>query len=414
MTFLHKSNSLAPARQSEGRSLRVYMLLTQMEPGGAQNAAIKLARGLEAGGHTVTIGAMYDKAAYVPDFRQRFGVDLVDLGFADPRQPRGLAWFGRRLSGLGRLWRQLRHGDYDVLLTFTTYSNLIGPLVGWLAGVPVRVTSQRSLLDSYPGWLRTADRLVTNSRLVHKMTAVSNAVRDYSIHKQGIAPSKLLTIYTGIDTTLYQPANAAEIRAEARAELGLADDDVVVVQVGRLHPAKGYVYLLEAAPRVLARAPNCHFLFVGEGPLEGLLVTGIEAAGLADSIHLLGVRSDIPRVLLASDIMVLASVEEGLPNVVLEGMAAGLPVVATCVGGNPELVVDGVTGLLPPPADSVALADALLSLIEDPAEAQAIGANGRKRVATHFVATQTTAEYLSLFTQLLQSKGVELHIEPIA
>lgn len=140
MTFLHKSNSLAPARQSEGRSLRVYMLLTQMEPGGAQNAAIKLARGLEAGGHTVTIGAMYDKAAYVPT-SQRFGVDLVDLGFANPRQPRGLAWFGRRLSGLGRLWRQLRHGDYDVLLTFTTYSNLIGPLVGWLAGI-FCVTSQ--------------------------------------------------------------------------------------------------------------------------------------------------------------------------------------------------------------------------------------------------------------------------------
>ncbi|MBK7215495.1 MAG: hypothetical protein IPH95_00035 [Candidatus Promineofilum sp.] len=91
------------------------MLLTQMEPGGAQNAAIKLARGLESYGHSVTIGAMYDKATYIPDFRQRFGVDLVDLGFADPRQPRGLAWFGRRLSGLGRLWRQLRHGDYDVL-----------------------------------------------------------------------------------------------------------------------------------------------------------------------------------------------------------------------------------------------------------------------------------------------------------
>ncbi len=414
MTFLPTSNTPAPARQSEDRSLRVYMLLTQMEPGGAQNAAVKLAHGLESYGHSVTIGAMYDKAAYVPDFRQRFGVDLVDLGFADPRQQRGISQFARRLGGLGRLWRQLHHGNYDVLLTFTAYSNIIGPLVGWLAGVPVRVTSQRSLLDSYPGWLRTADRIVTNSRLVHKMTAVSNAVRDDSILNEGIAPAKVVTIYTGIDTSLYHPANATELRAEVRAELGLADDDIVVVQVGRLHPAKGYIYLLEAAPRVLSRAPNCHFLFVGEGPLEQSLATGIAASGLANSVHLLGVRSDIPRLLLAGDIMVLASVEEGLPNVILEGMATGLPVVATNVGGNPELVIDGVTGLLTPPADSPALADALLSLVDNPDKAWAMGMNGRERVAARFVATQTTAEYLALFAQLRRSKRVKLRPEPIA
>ncbi|MBK7215493.1 MAG: glycosyltransferase [Candidatus Promineofilum sp.] len=180
-----------------------------------------------------------------------------------------------------------------------------------------------------------------------------------------------------------------------------------------MHPAKGYAHLLEAAPRVLARAPNCHFLFVGEGPLERTLTTVSRRPGLADTVHLLGVRSDIPRVLLAGDIMVLASVEEGPPNVVLKAWRPACRLWPRALAATPSLSLT-VSGLLHRPPTAWPLADALLSLIEDPAEARAMGAK-RARACRHaLVSPQTTAEYLTLFAQILQSEGVELHIEPVA
>jgi glycosyltransferase involved in cell wall biosynthesis len=119
---------------------------------------------------------------------------------------------------------------------------------------------------------------------------------------------------------------------------------------------------------------------------------------------MLGVRDDVPGLLVASDLMVLTSLEEGLPNVILEGMAAGLPVIATAVGGNPELVVDGVTGILIQSGDPNALAEGILRLETDRALAASMGRQGQERVETEFTAAQTTARYIELFEELLAYK----------
>ena len=118
----------------------------------------------------------------------------------------------------------------------------------------------------------------------------------------------------------------------------------------------------------------------------------------------LGVRNDVSLLLAASDLMVLPSLGEGLPNVVLEGMAAGLPVVASAVGGNPELIIDDVTGILVPPGDSEALADGIVRLATNRALALEMGMRGRARVEAEFTAAQTTNHYANLFLQLLTQK----------
>jgi glycosyltransferase involved in cell wall biosynthesis len=168
---------------------------------------------------------------------------------------------------------------------------------------------------------------------------------------------------------------------------------------------KGHAHVLAAAPRVLAQASHSRFLLVGDGPLQESLAMQIRDAGLDEAVRLLGARDDVPRLLAASDVMILPSLAEGLPNVVLEGMAAGLPVVASAVGGIPELVSDGETGLLTQAGDAEALAAGILRLVEDRALAAGLGARGRARVEAEFTDAQTTAHYLELFTRFLARKS---------
>ena len=241
------------------------MLLTQMEAGGAQNAAINLAQGLEAQGHKVTIATMYDKATYVPIFRQRHNVEMIDLRIKDITQRGPITRFVQAIRGIGTLWGLMRQGHYDVLMTLTPYSNIFGPMIGWAAGIPVRVSSQRSLMDSYSIWVRTLDRLITNSRLVDTMTSVSEAVRNYSVDEEGIHPSKIVAIYTGIEMEQYRPTDVRVLRARVRDDLGLDDCHTIIITVARLHPVKGHTYLIQAVPRVLAEAPQCRFFFWGRG-----------------------------------------------------------------------------------------------------------------------------------------------------
>lgn len=393
-----------PGKEAGG--IRVLLLLTQMEAGGAQKAAIKLTKGLETQGYQVTIATMYDKASYVPAYRKEYGVEIVDLQMKDAsKQGSLLARAAAGCRGLLRLWRLMRREQYDVLLTFTHYSNFLGPAMGWMAGIPVRVSSQRSLLNSYPAWIRGADRIITNSPLVDKMTTVSEAVRSYAIQEENIHPSKVVAIHTGIDIQAYQTTDDALSRSLVRSSLGLDNSHVAVIVIARFHPVKGHAYLLEAIPSILDKAPHCRFLLVGEGPLEGELLTRIDELKLADKVFILGVRNDVPRLLAASDIMVLPSLEEGLPNVILEGMAAGLPVVATSMGGIPELVIDRTTGILIPPGNAKTLAESTLELVNDRQLAKEMGIQGQMRVMTTFTASQTTRQYADLFAQLLARKG---------
>ncbi len=391
--------------EETGRS-RVLLLLTQMEAGGAQKAAIKLTKGLETQGYQVTLATMYDKASYVPAYRKEYGVEIVDLKMRDAsRQSNLLVQAAAGCRGLLYLWRLMRREQYDILLTFTHYSNLLGPIMGWMAGIPVRVSSQRSLLNSYPAWIRGADRIITNSPLVDKMTTVSEAVRSYAIQEENIHPSKVVAIHTGIDIQMHQTTENALSRSLVRSSLNLDNSHVVIIIVARFHPVKGHAYLLEAIPYILDKAPHCRFLLVGEGPLEGELSAQIDERKLTDKVFILGVRNDVPRLLTASDIMILPSLEEGLPNVILEGMAAGLPIVATSVGGIPELVIDRTTGILVPPGNANALAESTLELVNDRQLAKEMGAQGQMRVVTTFTAAQTTKQYVDLFTQLLAGKG---------
>jgi glycosyltransferase involved in cell wall biosynthesis len=386
------------------RPHRVLLLTTVMEAGGAQKAMMQLARGLKARGHDVTVVAMYDKTGSIPGYEERFGVSVTDLAMRS-----GSSLPGRAVApvrGIVRLYTLIRRNRIEVLQSFTHYSNLVGPIVGWLGRVPLRITSQRNPLRDRSPLLGRADRWISASGLAHGMVAVSNAIRDYCVETEGLPPGKVVVIPNGIDLTEWTTPYADRRRASVRESLEIRPDQFVVITVARLHPQKGHSVLLKAARAVIDRCPEVRFVWVGDGPLREALAREVREIRLNEHVLMLGTRTDIAPLLLASDLFVLPSLWEGMSNAVLEAMAVGRPVVATTVEGTPEVVQDGVTGWLVPPGDPSSLARGIEQAIGDGAGRRRMGEAGRLRIQHHFGLDRYVGGFETLYERLLDGDPV--------
>jgi glycosyltransferase involved in cell wall biosynthesis len=175
---------------------------------------------------------------------------------------------------------------------------------------------------------------------------------------------------------------------------------LIVGAAGRLSPEKGFQVLVQAAARLAASNRGVGFVLFGEGPLREQLARDIAAAGLGERVLLAGFRADLDRLLPWLDVLVLPSFTEGLPNVVLEGCAAGLPIVATAVGGTPEIIEDGATGFLVPPRNAMALAERLQDVLTAPDGGRIVGERGRRRVLERFTFPVQAEKYRRLFAAL--------------
>jgi glycosyltransferase involved in cell wall biosynthesis len=225
---------------------------------------------------------------------------------------------------------------------------------------------------------------------------VSRAVRD-SFAAAGIRGDRLRVVRNGIEIT--SPPSVD--RREIRRRLGIADDATMVLTVARFTEQKGHRVLLNAIPGVVARVPRARFVWVGEGTLRGELQAEVRGRGLADSVRFTGRRDDVPELLAAADAFALPSRFEGLPLVVLEAMAAGLPVVATRASGTAEAIEDGVEGRLVEQHDAAAFGEALVEVLLDRGLAARLGSGGRARVREAFSATRMGEQTLAAYRELL-------------
>jgi glycosyltransferase involved in cell wall biosynthesis len=193
-------------------------------------------------------------------------------------------------------------------------------------------------------------------------------------------------------------------RAQILGRLGLDPQARLLTTVGTLKTQKGHHHLIEAAPRVARRHPTAHFVFVGDGELRAELEAQARDRGVSDKIHFLGNRRDVVELLAATDVFVLPSLWEGLAMALLEAMAAAKPIVATAVSGTSQVMIHDETGLLVPPADAVALAQAIDEMLSDPDRAQSMGQAARRHVEANWSVEKQAAEYRALYRHLLQRK----------
>jgi glycosyltransferase involved in cell wall biosynthesis len=362
---------------------RVVFTIGQLQRGGTEQQLVLLAGGLRKRGLEVTVISLFDGGPRAEDLRAA-DVPVRVLGLpklrGNQRQWPRLAHYGRFISWLRGLRPQVVHA-------FLFQAYVLTPPAARAARVPVLVAGRRSLADFKNG-NRLAfgiERLAT--RMTDLVVANCDAVREDAIRRERLTPDKIVVIRNGLSPAAFGRHDAEPV-----------DRPPVLLCVANLIGYKGHRHLLEAAALLHRRGVHFRLLLAGDGPER----TGLERQAACDRLPVwfLGARSDVPALLAAADVVVLASLQEGLSNALMEAMAAGKPVVATDVGGNREAL--GATGLLVPPSDPPQLAAAIERLLRDRGLTCRLGEAARERARHLFPVDAMVDRHLELYGRLHQ------------
>jgi glycosyltransferase involved in cell wall biosynthesis len=359
------------------------MVITELDEGGAEKAFVRIACGLKTRGWQVHVISLRDAGRMAQPLHDS-GIPVIAL------KSLGLATF----LAIPRLTAQLRRIRPDLVLSFLHQANLVSRLACWLAGIRrcvsgIRVVDRRLLV--------TLPERITRRLCTHYVACSESVAREHA-RLCRIPDADITVIRNGVDVDSLQQALPLP-----RAEFGLAPGEFIVLMAGRLTPQKSPHLLIEAL-RLLQQQhlTRCiRLLIAGEGPESESLKA--QAARLADpaAVSFLGWRSDLARLLKTADLFVLPSAWEGLPNVLLEAQASGLPVAATAIDGCTDVIRSCSTGLLFPPNNPAEIARVIADQVRDPIPAQTMA-------ATALAELQVSGRWeacIDQFDQLLRSGG---------
>ena len=334
----------------------ILYVIGSLAVGGTERHLLAIARALRQRGWNVVVFSLAGEGPLLEEFLAA-GVEVI-VGRSKSKHRGTLSRLGGLRQAVLVLFRNIRRRRPDIVHCFLPEAYLVGAPLAWMAGVTVRIVSRRSLnrYQAKHGLLGWIER-----HLHHSMTAVLGNSRRVveELAGEGVPADRLALIYNGIDRSLNLPRST---RLATRQKLGVGSDELVLSIVANLIPYKGHLDLVAALTISKSQMPaRWRLLIIGRDDGVGPeVVARSRAAGLDGHISLLGSRNDVPDLLDASDIGILCSHEEGFSNAVLEGMAAGLPMVVTDVGGNAEAIQDGGCGLVVPAQDAQRLGEAIV------------------------------------------------------
>jgi len=293
----------------------------------------------------------------------------------------------RHLTAEARTWRP------DVLHTYFFWSVMCGRYLKHAGIVPRLVENREDQGFSLSGF--DYRLLRATSRLPDHVICVSKAVSQVVLDRERLSQGQAVVVHNGLPLHTIEGARPPD--EALRAELGIRPGEPVVGMVAKLNrEVKGVRFFIEAIPLILREVPQTRFLVLGDGRLKPQLEAQVQELGVGDRVIFAGFREDISRFYPLMDISTLTSLSEGLSITILESMAFGLPVVATRVGGNPELVRHEETGLLVPPQNPPAFAEAVGNLLKDPSRCRIMGSNARE-VVRSFDIESVADQYSGLY-----------------
>lgn len=369
--------------------IHVLHILRALRTGGLENVVVNLVNGLQRR----------------PDVQCSLGCLIEEGEWMARVAPRGV-WVGhleqrgalRTLSGLSRF---IRANRVQLIHSHNSQAHLFGVAASLLTGVPLVHTKHGQNWPDDPRWVWKSRQA---SRLSRKIVAVSKDIERIVTDIEKVPREKVVTILNGIDVGRPDSGRRtadSDARLPTRLRLGIPAEAFVLGTVGRLAWEKDYELLVRAFSLFLARHPDGFLVIVGDGPYRGRIEAAVQAAGVRDRCLLAGKRDDVRSWLAAMDVFCLSSLTEGTSITLLEACAEGLPAVVTRVGGNAEIVRDGICGLVVPPGDERALATAVLSLREDAALRQRMGAAARARVADEYSLDRMVQAYVAVYRAVL-------------
>jgi glycosyltransferase involved in cell wall biosynthesis len=366
--------------------MHIVQLIDSLRIGGAEKLLVTLAAEakLRPQLRLSIISLSHDQSTPIPEEIRAHGIPIYSFpakGLLNPR----------------RIWQivqQLRRDRCDIIHTHLTYAHIIGAITGRLVGIPVVASLHNTEPDPF---VARADALKYQLETwalrygVQQLVAVGTIVGKANETR---LPAKVIQVIPNAVATI--PALSLDEQTAIRQSMVDNSAGPLLISVGRLAPQKGYQDLLMAFADVRKKHPSAVLVIAGTGPLRPDLQAQIESLHLEGAVHLLGPRNDVPRLLAASDLFVSASHWEGLPVALLEAMSAGLPVVATKVGDVPEVVVKG-TGLVVPPQVPFQLAEAIHSLLVDPAKMKQFGQAAKSHILQNYTSQIWVDRLLALY-----------------
>jgi L-malate glycosyltransferase len=371
------------------RRPRVLHLINSFETGGTERQAVELLKRLDSERFDVRLAALSKVGPFYSEVESRFG-DVQEFPLT--------SFYNRNaLKQLLRLRRLMKRERIKIIHTHDFYSGFIGSVAARLAGVRV-IACQRHLKLSDRRVHRLGQRII--HKLAHRILVNSEAIRDHIITKDRARARKIVVIKNGISPQADE-RERVEARSKLCRELCIDANVKLVGVIARLQQVKGHRYLIEAAARVIEQMPATHFVLVGDGPLRPGIEDKIAQLNISSRVHLLGERRDASQIVAAFDLVALASLHEGLPNAVMEAMAARVPIVATAVGGTKELIRDGETGYLVAPEDSAALASQIVIALSDESKSEEMAARAYEFVTDRFGINRMVESVESLYDEVI-------------
>jgi len=394
-------NNPAPTG-AEATLPEILFVIGTFDLGGAENHLLSIARSLVRRGWKVSVYVLSDGGPLQRKFEES-GATIL----SPPKSRLASASFGCRVLRAAlvghHLFRTMVRHRPAIAHFFLPMAYVAGAPIALLARVPVRIMSRRSLnfYQADVWWLSAVERILhkTATAVLGNSLSVVHQLRD----EEGVPLRKLGLIYNGVDIARIRDSGS---RQATRASLGLTPTTLALVIVANLIPYKGHRDLIDALRQCQAQLPEpWHLLIVGrDDGIASELQAHAAKAGIAENISLLGARHDVPNLLEACDIGLLCSHQEGFSNAILEGMAAGLPMIVTDVGGNAEAVLDGQTGIVVPARDPKHIAEAIVCLANNASMRADLGAAARRRLEEHFSLDHCVGSYDELYRTLLAGK----------
>lgn len=362
-------------------------MIWALEVGGAERFFIKLLKNLPQSQFDIKVVCLSRKGVWANEV-ESCGIPIVSMD-----KKTGIDFFI-----LFRLITLIRHEKPDIVNLYLWTAYLWGGLASRIVGVKHVIVTEQNL-DVWKRWYhKLIDKFLM--RWMDRVICVSDQVADFYQKQIGVPGEKIHMIPNAIDLSLFSP----HVKPTGfRNDLRLKEDCFLFVCAARLHPQKAHHVLIEAVGILKRREfENFHLIIVGEGELRAHYEADVKKRKLENSISFLGLRQDIPEILIQSDCFVLSSDYEGLPLAILEAMAAGKPVVATEVGGNAQVVKTGQNGILVPSRHPELLADAMQKLLINRNLAQEMGRNGKTFIEENFAIDKIAKQTIDLFYKCME------------
>jgi len=380
-----------PARDSIlTRKIKLIHIITRMDMGGSAQNTLLTALHHDSHHYNVWLikGSTLESAMTKAETKlvedqletaKKQGIEIIDV----PSLVRRISPINDLRASVA-LFRHIRKIQPHIIHTHTSKAGLLGRLAAWLARVPIVIHTPHGHVF-YGHFGRFLSRIFLQmekllGKITHHQIALTPEESNDYLSLRVSQPSNTSVIHSGVD--VHRFIEGAKQRNKKRKELNILPDSLVVGYVGWLIPIKGVTYLVSAMARVVEQHSKSVLVLVGKGDdkseEEIKLKEQVKNLGLSDKVHFLGWRPDVDEIMPCFDILVLPSFNEGMGRVLVEGMAAGLPIVASRVGGIPDLVKQGENGLLVPPANAGALEQAISDLSSDKAKRKRMGETGKK------------------------------------